>query len=159
MKKIIYLGLGLSLSLFSYSSVQAQAKDTSKTKVVKKENSNELLYYTETMPQYPGGNDAMKKFIRENLKYPQEALDKKVKGAVFVEVNVEKDGSLSDISVVFGIGSGCNEEAIRIAKAMPKWKPGLKNGMPARVLMRFPVMFELPGEKSMYQNQGDMKKK
>ena len=154
MRKLLYIAFSFTLMFAGIQGVHAQTKDTAK-KAAPKE-SDELIYYTEPMPEFPGGNEAMKKWIKAQVQYPKEALAKGVKGAVFVEVNVMKDGSLSSISVVFGIGSGCDEEALRIAKAMPKWKPGLKNGKPVRVLMRFPVMFELPGQEMKTNGGGQM---
>ena len=130
MRKLLYIAFSFTIMFAGIQGVHAQTKDTAK-KAAPKE-SDELIYYTEPMPEFPGGNEAMKKWIKAQVQYPKEALAKGVKGAVFVEVNVMKDGSLSNISIVFGIGSGCDEEALRIAKAMPKWKPGLKNAQSFR---------------------------
>ncbi len=97
----------------------------------------------EQMPQYTGGEKAMRKYVAENIKYPQEAKDKNISGRVFVGFVVEKDGSISNVKVVRGIGGGCDEEAARVIKGMPKWKPGKQDGKPVRVNYMMPVFFKL----------------
>ena len=102
----------------------------------------------EEMPKFPGGEQAMIKFVAENINYPQEAKDKEIAGRVFVSFVVEKDGSVSNVKVVRGIGGGCDEEAARVIKGMPKWKPGMQKGKPVRVNYMMPVFFKLDGGKS-----------
>lgn len=102
----------------------------------------------EEMPKFPGGEQAMMKFVAENINYPQEAKDKEIAGRVFVSFVVEKDGSVSNVKVVRGIGGGCDEEAARVIKGMPKWKPGMQKGKPVRVNYMMPVFFKLDGGKS-----------
>ena len=97
----------------------------------------------EQMPQYTGGEKAMRKYVAENIKYPQEAKDKNISGRVFVGFVIEKDGSVSNVKVVRGIGGGCDEEAARVIKGMPKWKPGKQDGKPVRVNYMMPVFFKL----------------
>ena len=107
-------------------------------------NNNDSIYQiVDEMPQYPGGEAAMMKFVSENVKYPQEAKDKDIAGRVFVSFVVEKDGSVSTVKVMRGIGGGCDEEAVRVVKAMPKWKPGIKDGKPVRVSYMMPFTFKL----------------
>lgn len=97
---------------------------------------------TEEYPKYPGGDSAMKTFIAKNMKYPQEALDKRISGSVYISGMVEEDGSLTELIVMKGIGHGCDEEALRIVKLM-KLIPGQKNGKPYRVKIIIPVKFKL----------------
>jgi TonB family protein len=97
----------------------------------------------EQMPQYTGGEKAMRKYVAENIEYPQEAKDKNISGRVFVGFVIEKDGSVSNVKVVRGIGGGCDEEAARVIKGMPKWKPGKQDGKPVRVNYMMPVFFKL----------------
>ena len=97
----------------------------------------------EKMPQYPGGDEAMMKYVTDNIKYPQEARDKEIAGRVFVGFVVEKDGSVSNVKVVRGIGGGCDEEAVRVIKGMPKWIPGMQKGKPVRVNYMMPIYFKL----------------
>ena len=97
----------------------------------------------EQMPQYTGGEEAMMKYVAENIKYPQAAKDKNISGRVFVGFIVEKDGSVSTVKVLRGIGGGCDEEAVRVISSMPKWKPGIKDGKPVRVSYMMPIFFKL----------------
>lgn len=97
----------------------------------------------EQMPQYTGGEQAMMKYVAENIKYPQAAKDKNISGRVFVGFVIEKDGSVSNVKVVRGIGGGCDEEAARVIKEMPKWKPGMQKGKPVRVSYQIPIYFKL----------------
>jgi TonB family protein len=100
----------------------------------------------EQLPSYPGGDQARIDFLIKNIRYPEEAKKKGVQGKVFVSFVVEKDGSLSDIKVLRGIGSGCDEEAVRVIKMMPKWEPGMNKGKPVKVQFVLPIKFAL-GEK------------
>lgn len=100
------------------------------------------------MPKFPGGEQAMFKFISENVKYPQEAKDKNISGRVFVNFVVEKDGSVDEVKVLRSIGGGCDEEAVRVVKSMPKWTPGKQKGKPVRVSYIIPFVFKLDGVES-----------
>ena len=107
-------------------------------------NYNDTIYQVvEQMPQYPGGEQALMKYAADNIKYPQEAKDKNISGRVFVSFVIEKDGSVSNVKVVRGIGGGCDEEAVRVIKGMPKWKPGMQKGKPVRVSYQIPIFFKL----------------
>ena len=91
----------------------------------------------EIVPQFPGGPDSLNRFIKRNLKFPNTI----VQGTVYVSFYVETDGSLSEISIKKGIGGGCDEEAIRLVKMMPKWIPAKQNEKVVRSLMVVPVKF------------------
>ena len=107
-------------------------------------NNNDSIYQiVDEMPQYPGGEKAMMEYVAKNVKYPQEAKDKEIQGRVFVSFVVEKDGSVSTVKVLRGIGGGCDEEAVRVVSSMPKWKPGIKDGKPVRVSYMMPLNFKL----------------
>jgi protein TonB len=86
----------------------------------------------------------MKSFIDQNLRYPQKAKEHGIEGNVYLTFVVERDGRLTNIKLLRGIGGGCDEEAIRIVRSMPDWKPGLQRGNPVRVQFNMPVKFELP---------------
>ena len=101
-----------------------------------------------TNPQFPGGIKAMYQFVQDNMKYPAAARRAKVQGKVFLTFVVNADGSIQDIKVLKGMGFGTDEEAIRIMKNTPKWKPGSKeNGEKVRVKYNLPINFVLPEEK------------
>ena len=97
----------------------------------------------EQMPEFPGGDKGFHQFIADNVKYPAEAKEKGIRGIVYVNFIVEPDGSVSDIKVLRGIGSGCDEEAVRVVESMPKFKPGMQNGEAVRVSYTVPVNFKL----------------
>ena len=109
----------------------------------KKKANDKVLEKAEVMPEYPGGDQAMMDFVAKNVQYPQEARDKEISGRVLVSFIVEKDGSIADVKVVKGIGGGCDEEAVRVVKAMPKWKPGKDKGKPVQVSYMMPFTFKL----------------
>ncbi|OQX72347.1 MAG: hypothetical protein B6D61_13945 [Bacteroidetes bacterium 4484_249] len=103
-----------------------------------------LFSETEAMPEFIGGEKALKEFIRQNLKYPQEARDNEIYGTVFIEFTVNPDGTIKDISVSRGVHSLLNKEAIRVIKLTGgKWKPGKQNGKMVKMKMVVSVKFEI----------------
>ena len=113
------------------------------SKVDMKPDKNGVYQIVEEMPQFPGGENKLMEYIAKNLTYPQEARDKGIDGRVFVAMVIEKDGSVSNVKVLRGIGGGCDEEAVRVIKAMPKWKPGKMKGEAVRVRYQMPINFKL----------------
>lgn len=103
----------------------------------------EIFTIVEQMPEFPGGIEALFKYLADNLKYPAMARDAKIQGKVYVTFVVDKDGSISDVKVLRGIGGGCDEEAVRVIKNMPKWKPGRQRDIPVRVQYNLPINFIL----------------
>jgi len=104
------------------------------------------VYETSTIENYPefeGGMAAWAKFIQRNLRYPEMAVEAGVQGKVFVSFVVEKDGTISNVTVVKGVGHGCDEEAMRVIKKSPRWKPGFQHNMPVRVRYNMPLSFTL----------------
>ncbi|TGE27087.1 energy transducer TonB [Hymenobacter metallicola] len=90
-----------------------------------------------------GGTDAFFAWIQQNLRYPALARKKNIQGKVLVEFMVQKDGSLTDVKLVKRLGAGCDEEALRLIKAAPKWEPALYQGQPVKQKMVLPVLFTL----------------
>lgn len=113
--------------------------------VVKVEEPKEeqIFVGVEQSPEYPGGDKAMYRFLSDKIRYPAAASRANVSGRVTVQFVVEKDGSIGAVKVLKGIGFGCDEEAVRVIKAMPKWNPGKQNGRAVRVYYTIPVMFTL----------------
>ena len=103
----------------------------------------EIFKIVEEMPAFPGGEAKLMEYVAKNVKYPQIARETGVQGRVYVNFVVEPDGSVSNVSVLRGIGGGCDEEAIRVVKSMPKWKPGKQRGKAVRVSYMLPVNFKL----------------
>ena len=114
-----------------------------KTQVIEQEAPKEIFTVVEEQPTYPGGDEARIKFLQANMKYPEEAKELGVQGKVFVTFVVEVDGSITDVKVLRGIGSGCDDEAVRVVKSMPKWVPGKQRGVPVRVQFNLPINFKL----------------
>ena len=103
----------------------------------------EIFQIVEEMPSYPGGEAKLMEYVGKNIKYPQIARETGIQGRVFVGFVVEPDGSVSNVKVLRGIGGGCDEEAMRVVKGMPKWKPGKQRGKAVRVSYMLPVNFKL----------------
>jgi protein TonB len=95
----------------------------------------------ENYPEFPGGLAAFSKFIQKNLRYPSAAQEAEVQGKVFLSFVVEKDGSITDVEVTKGIGYGCDDEAVRVIKKSPRWKPGSQNNRFVRVRYRMPINY------------------
>ena len=97
------------------------------------------------MPIYPGGIEKMFEFIADNLRWPGDD-DSCIQGRVVVSFIVEKDGSLTDVKVIKSLDPAFDKEAIRVVKSMPKWKPGMWRGKPARIHYCIPIRFRLADE-------------
>jgi TonB family protein len=100
----------------------------------------------EVLPEYPGGPNALMNYLRRNLKYPETAKKNKQEGRVFVGFVVEKDGSISNVSVMRGVCEELDNEAVRVVKTLPKFTPGMHGGKPVRVQYTLPVVFKLNDE-------------
>ncbi|MEM7510108.1 MAG: TonB family protein [Bacteroidota bacterium] len=105
--------------------------------------SNRPMAIAEVMPSFPGGDRALRKYLAKNIHYPQAAKGKEVEGRVYIQFIVEQDGTLSNLKIMRGIGYGCNEEAMRVVKAMPSWKPGEQAGRKVPVIYTLPIRFSL----------------
>lgn len=126
------VALMMLVLLFSFTTSTAQTK------------KNDMVFdVVEVMPQYPGGQIAMLKYLMENIKYPEQAMKEGIQGRVTVRFIVEKDGSISDVKPILSVHPLLNKEAVRVVESMPKWTPGKQNGKPVRVRFNVPVMFKL----------------
>jgi protein TonB len=103
----------------------------------------EIFTIVEEMPEFPGGTQKLADYLAKNIKYPQMARESGIQGRVFISFVVETDGSVSNVNVMRSLGGGCDEEAVRVVKSMPKWKPGKQRGKPVRVSYILPVNFKL----------------
>ncbi|ATP58555.1 hypothetical protein CPT03_19845 [Pedobacter ginsengisoli] len=97
----------------------------------------------ETQPTFPGGMEKFYEYLKKTVKYPKEAQDKNIQGKVFLSFIVETDGELTGINVDRGIGSGLDEEAVRVIEESPKWTPGTQGGQKVRVKYNIPISFSL----------------
>lgn len=121
---------------------QSQTNSNEQTKSTIDDN-DEVFTVVEEDPEFPGGMEAMYKFIADNLSYPSLAKDNNITGRVFVSFVVEKDGSISNVKTMRDIGGGCGAEACRIIRSMPNWIPGKQRGKIVRVQYTLPVNFNL----------------
>ena len=102
-----------------------------------------IFTVVESMPEFKGGMAKLYTYLGNNIKYPVMAKESGIQGKVYVTFVVERDGSITDVRVLRGIGGGCDEEAIRVVAGMPSWKPGKQRGKPVRVQYNLPVRFTL----------------
>jgi len=132
-KKIVLLMLCSCLT--AVVSVHAQSAADTTTPV---------FTYVEQMPQYPGGDAAMLKFINDNIKYPPAALKNGVAGRVYTKFIVDETGKISNIKVQRSSGdASLDEEAIRVLSLMPQWKPGKHNGTAVKTFYQLPLTFRM----------------
>ena len=111
----------------------------------KEEEEEEVIFMVvESMPEFPGGQQALFKYLGENVKYPVIAQENGIQGRVVCQFVVNKDGSIVDVVVVRSSGdASLDKEAVRVINSMPKWKPGKQRGKPVRVKYTVPVNFRL----------------
>jgi periplasmic protein TonB len=114
--------------------------------VIEEDPDEKKVYdFVAQKPEFPDGDKALFKYLSENIKYPAIARENGIEGKVIVKFVVSRDGSIQNATVVRGIGGGCDEEALRVVKGMPNWKPGKNNGKPVNVTYNLPVSFKLQG--------------
>lgn len=108
-----------------------------------KEEVEEIFTIVEDPASPVGGMTAFYKYVGDKIKYPPQARRMGVEGRVFVEFVIDKDGSITEVRAVKGIGAGCDEEAVRILQGAPKWKAGKQRGKPVKQRMVLPITFKL----------------
>jgi len=101
------------------------------------------MRFVEEMPEPIGGLDAMYAFLQSNLKYPEVARNNGISGQVFIEFVVEKDGTIGNVKVLVGVYPELDQEAVRVVKLLPKWKPGKQMGKPVRCFYNIPIRFTI----------------
>ncbi|MBL7953994.1 MAG: energy transducer TonB [Flavobacteriales bacterium] len=104
---------------------------------------NVVFTVVEEMPEFPGGQEALMKYLSSRIEYPEEAMQENIEGIVFISFIVEQDGRISNVKSLRGLGGGLTEEAIRVVKGMPNWLPGKQRGAPVRVQYNLPIRFKL----------------
>ena len=132
MKKLFLI---MILAVVSFTTAGAQNKAEA--------NSGKVYETSEVMPEYPGGVPKLMEFLSANVRYPVEAQRSKIEGRSVIGFVVERDGSISNVSVTKGSYPLLDDEAIRVVKEMPKWKPGMIKGKPVRVKFNLPIYFRL----------------
>jgi protein TonB len=106
-------------------------------------DAGKIFTIVEEMPSFPGGDTKLFEFLQKNIKYPPIARENGIQGRVYVTFVVDKEGKIKDAKVIRGIGGGCDEEALRVVRAMPEWKIGKQNGRPVAVQYNLPINFTL----------------
>ncbi len=131
-----------SLPLQAFTSMPTDSIPQKTVPKIEEEKPEKVI---EEMPAYPGGNQALFKFIGQNIKYPKAARELGVEGIVVVQFVIMEDGNLDDIKVKQGIEGGkmCDKEALRVVHLMNNWIPGKVNGEAVRVLFSLPIRFKL----------------
>ena len=100
---------------------------------------------------FPGGADSMMRYFSLNLRYPTKAMEQKLEGEVMVGFEIDEQGYIHNALVINGIGAGCDEEALRVVRNMPRWAPAVQQGKPVKVMFRLPIYFQLPGKQESFE--------
>ena len=109
-------------------------------------DENSIFQVVEIQPEFPGGMAELMKYLQKNIRYPQICKEQRVQGRVIVQFVVNADSTITDVNVVKPVNPYLDQEALRVVKAMPKWKPGKQRGEPVRVRFTLPVTFRLPAD-------------
>ena len=134
----------LALIILIIATHTASAQDsTIEIRVRKPVMDDRVFLVVEQMPAYPGGDDALIKFIRINVRYPDLERENNIQGRVVVSFIVETDGSISNIAIRKGVSKGINKEALRVVGLMPRFRPGRQSGQSVRVQYILPIQFRL----------------
>ena len=110
-----------------------------------KEKPAEVFISVEQMPQFPGGDEALIKYLSSHINYPPMAAENNIQGRVVVQFVVDKTGKVGDVNVVRSVDKDLDKEAVRVCKSLPKFVPGRQNGQPVSVWFTLPVTFKLQG--------------
>lgn len=129
------------------------------TIVVAAPQEEPVFTVVEQMPKYPGGEDALVKYLSENIKYPENARKKGIQGTVFVTFVVEKDGKVSNARVLRGVDTELDKEALRVVSEMPKWFPGKEGGKPVKVQYNLPIAYKLDAGKKESDTKAETPKR
>lgn len=126
-------------------SVENQPKGAEILEVFEPEpDENAIFQVVETQPEFPGGMAELMKYLQKNTRYPKVCKEQGLQGRVIVQFVVNTDSTISDVKVVKPVNPHFDEEALRVVRAMPKWKPGTQRGKPVRVRFTLPITFRLP---------------
>lgn len=137
----LVLLIGVAVSCSDREETLPEQQET--TQSPEKQRSDEVYSIVDQMPEFPGGQEALFKYLGENIEYPETAKTDSISGVVYITFIIEKDGTIEDVSVARGIGSGCDAEAVRVISEMPNWSPGIHGGKAVRVAYNIPIRFSL----------------
>jgi TonB family protein len=122
---------------------QSEAQEKPAEAAPEVQEETQIFTVVEEMPEYPGGMDAMYKYMGETIKYPDAAKKNNISGIVYINFIVEKDGEVTNVNLLRGFDGECDKEALRVVREMPNWKPGKQRGKAVRVAYNMPVKFTL----------------
>lgn len=134
---------GIISILFFSTFSNAQKAEVITDPTVQAVDTGQAFTVVEVAPEFPGGTNALMKFLSANIKYPAISAEQGIQGSVYVSFIVERDGSISDVKNVRGVSTELDQEAIRVVKTMPAWTPGKQNGKSVRVKFILPIRFRL----------------
>ena len=109
----------------------------------KNEEEEEILTFVDDMPEFPGGENALLSFLGSNVRYPVIAQENGIQGRVYVSFVIDETGNINDVSIIRGVDVSLDNEAIRVVRLMPKWKPGKQGGKAVKVRYNVPIFFDL----------------
>jgi protein TonB len=140
-QKTIFTMIASLLMLFSSANVFAGTSD----ELIAASDTSKVYEESEVMPQFPGGESSLMKYLLYNVKYPKEAFKKGIEGKVIVSFIVTQDGSIKDVHAQKAVHPVLDAEAVRVVQSMPKWKPGMQDGKYVNVHYTLPIQFKLTG--------------
>ena len=123
--------------------IEATESDEKVAIEIEEESDEEFFMVVENMPEFPGGDAGLMKYIQNNVKYPPIAKEYNITGKVYVSFIVDKSGSVTDVKIVRGVDKSLDAEAVRVVKSLPKYKPGKQRGKAVRVMFTIPINFTL----------------
>ncbi len=150
MKNLFRSFLSLLVLLFTF--LMSNAQDT-----IKKNSAEKDVAYTiiEEMPRFPGGEKGMYSFINSTIRYPERAMENHIEGTVSISFDIDTDGTVLNPKILSGLGSGCDEEALRIIQLMPKWIPGKRNGLTVKMKRDLSIKFKIKTPEEIQDSEID----
>lgn len=140
---LLIIGLAICLTSFAQSDEAIRQFDEYQKKIAKNAGLDH-------MPRFPQGTRALFDFLNENIHYPEEAEKKKIEGRVIITFVVDGDSTINEVEIIQRVHPLLDAEALRVVKAMPKWEPATKSGVPVRVKYTIPISFVLPQDELKY---------
>jgi TonB family protein len=128
-----------------FESVFQNGKLISTARIYKYKSMTDVYSKVDVVPEFSGGLNAFGRFLGRNIRYPARARENYTQGQIILSFVIEKDGGITNVKVLRGIGDGCDEEAVRVLNLSPLWKPGMLNGKIVRVAYSMPISFTLGG--------------
>lgn len=133
--------IGLSVILSSCTTPSLQPDSVSAPQENSISEPDYICGIVETQPEFLGGHESLLAYLKRHQQYPAEAAEAGISGRVFISFIIETDGQIRNVCVLKGLGYGCDEEAARLVREMPRWKPGTQSGRVIKVKFNIPVNF------------------